>query len=82
MARTYRAWALTSFVGADLSVRRAKLPPRLRQPRQTERIVLKMPITFPSQEKYKQDNETLQGIEDGVDAAGLEARDRLADDED
>ena len=33
-ARKYRAWTLTSFAGADLSIRKAKIPPRLRQPHQ------------------------------------------------
>ena len=46
-ARKCRAWTLTSFAGADLSIRKAKIPPRLRQPHQTERIVLKIPISFP-----------------------------------
>ena len=46
-ARKYRAWALTSFAGADLSIRKAKIPPRLRQPHQAERIVLKNQFLFP-----------------------------------
>ena len=72
-ARKYRAWALTSFAGVDLSVRKAKIPPRLRQPHQTERMVLKMPVSFPIQEKYKMKNETLEGVEqiDGEDDGGV-----------
>ena len=49
-ARKYRVWTLTSFAGAGLSIRKAKIPPRLRQPHQTERIVLKI-----VQEKYKEE---------------------------
>ena len=33
-ARKNRAWTLTSLAGADLSIRKAKIPPRLRQPHQ------------------------------------------------
>ena len=39
--------------------------------------MLKMPITFPIQEKYQQKNDTLEGVEDGVDATGLDIRDKL-----
>ena len=81
-ARKYRAWALTSFAGADLSIRKAKTP-RLRQPHQTERIVLKIPISFPVQEKYKKRNETLEGVEEirGEDDRGVHLE-QPAEDED
>ena len=69
----YRAWILTSFAGANLSIRKAKILLRLRQPHQTERIVLKIPISFPVQEKYKKRNETLEGVEEirGEDDRGV-----------
>lgn len=70
-ARKCSACALTSFANAGLSVRNAKIPPRIRQPLQTERIVLKMPVTFASEAKRKQKNETSATIEDGVDAPVL-----------
>ena len=82
-ARKYRAWALTSFAGADLSIRKAKIPPRPRQPHQTERIVLKIPISFPVQEKHKKRNETLEGVEEirGEDDSGVHLE-QPAEDED
>ena len=58
-------------LNAGLSVRNAKIPPRIRQPLQTERIVLKMPVTFASEAKRKQKNETSATIKDGVDAPVL-----------
>ena len=72
-ARKYRAWTLTSFAGADLSIRKSKIPPRLRQPHQTERIVLKVPISFAVEEKRKKRNETLEGVEEirGEDDRGV-----------
>ena len=81
-ARKYRAWTLTSFGGADLSIRKAKIPPRLAR-HQTERIVLKIPISFPVQEKYKKRNETLEGVEEirGEDDRGVHLE-QPADDED
>ena len=81
-ANKYRAWALTAFAGAELNIKKAKVPPRLRMPHQTERMILKSPLTFPTQQKYKAANETLEGIEMSVDAIGLDARDRLIEDED
>ena len=81
-ANKYRAWALTAFAGAELNIKKAKVPPRLRMPHQTERMILKSPLTFPIQQKYKAANETLEGIEMSVDAIGLDARDRLIEDED
>ena len=45
-------------------------------------MILKSPLTFPIQQKYKAANETLEGIEMSVDAIGLDARDRLVEDED
>ena len=54
-ANKYRAWALTAFAGAELNIKKAKVPPRLRMPHQTERMILKSPLTFPIQQKYKQD---------------------------
>ena len=81
-ANKYRAWALTAFAGAELNIKKAKVPPRLRMPHQTERMILKSPLTFPTQQKYKVANETLEGIEMSVDAIGLDARDRLIEDED
>ena len=81
-ANKYRAWALTAFAGAELNIKKAKAPPRLRMPHQTERMILKSPLTFPTQQKYKAANETLEGIEMSVDAIGLDARDRLIEDED
>ena len=54
----------------------------IEMPRQTERTILKSPLTFPIQQKYKAANETLEGIEMSVDAIGLDARDRLVEDED
>ena len=78
----YRAWTLTAFAGAELNIKKAKIPPRLRMPHQTERMILKSPLTFPTQQKYKDANETLVGIEMSVDAIGLDARDRLIEDED
>ena len=81
-ANKCRAWALTAFAGAELNIKKAKVPPRLRMPHQTERMILKSPLTFPIQQKYKVANETLEGIEMSVDAIGLNARDRLVDDED
>ena len=66
-ANKYRAWALTAFAGAELNIKKAKVPPRLR---------------FPTQQKYKVANETLEGIEMSIDAIGLDARDRLIEDED
>ena len=45
-------------------------------------MILKSPLTFPTQQKYKAANETLEGIEMSVDAIGLDARDRLIEDED
>ena len=82
-ARKCRAWALTSFAGVDLSSRKAKIPPRLRQPHQTERMVLKIPISFPIQEKYKKRNETLEGVEEirGEDDRGVHLE-QPAEDED
>ena len=80
-ANKYRAWALTAFAGAELNIKKAKVPPRLRMPHQTERMILKSPLTFPTQQKYKAANETLEGIEMSVDAIGLD-RDRLIEDED
>ena len=79
----YRAWTLTSFAGADLSIRKAKIPPRLRQPHQTERIVLKIPISFPVQDKHKKRNETLERVEDirGEDDRGVHLE-QPAEDED
>ena len=65
-ANKYRAWALTAFAGAELNIKKAKL--RLRMPHQTERMVLKSPLTFPTQQKYKAANATLEGIEMSVDA--------------
>ena len=62
-ANKYRAWALTAFAGAELNIKKAKVPPRLRMPHQTERMILKSPLTFPIQQKYKVANETLEGIE-------------------
>ena len=62
-ANKYRAWALTAFAGAELNIKKAKVPPRLRMPHQTERMILKSPLTFPTQQKYKVANETLEGIE-------------------
>ena len=41
-------------------------------------MILKSPLTFPTQQKYKAANETLEGIEMSV---GLDARDHLAEDE-
>ena len=81
-ANKYRAWALTAFAGAELNIKKAKVPPRLRMPHQTERMILKSPLTFPIQQKYKAANETLESIEMSVDAIGLDARDRLVEDED
>ena len=81
-ANKYRAWALTAFAGAELNIKKAKVPPRLRMPHQTERMILKSPLTFPIQQKYKVANETLEGIEMSIDAIGLDARDRLIEDED
>ena len=81
-ANKYRAWALTAFAGAELNIKKAKVPPRLRMPHQTERMILKSPLTFPIQQKYKAANETLEGIEMSIDAIGLDARDRLIEDED
>ena len=81
-ANKYRAWALTAFAGAELNIKKAKVPPRLRMPHQTERMILKSPLTFPTQQKYKVANETLEGIGMFVDAIGLDARDRLVEDED
>ena len=81
-ANKYRAWALTAFAGAELNIKKAKVPPRLRMPHQTERMILKSPLTFPVQQKYKAANETLEEIEMSVDAIGLDARDRLIEDED
>ena len=81
-ANKYRAWALTAFAGAELNIKKAKVPPRLRMPHQTERMILKSPLTFPIQQKYKAANETLEGIEMSVDAIGLDERDRLIEDED
>ena len=52
-ANKYRAWALTAFAGAELNIKKAKVPPRLRMPHQTERMILKSPLTFPIQQKYK-----------------------------
>ena len=78
-ANKYRAWALTAFAGAELNIKRAKIPPRLRMPHQTE---LKLPLTFPTLQKHKAANKTLEGIELSVDAIGLDARDRLIEDED
>ena len=77
------AWALTSFAGVDLSIRKAKIPPRLRQPHRTERIVLKIPISFPIQEKYKRRNETIEGVEEisGEDDRGVHLE-QPAEDED
>ena len=75
-ANKYRAWALTAFAGAELNIKKAKVPPRLRMPHQTERMILKCPLTFPIQQKYKVANETLEGIEMSIDAIGLDARDR------
>ena len=72
-ANKYRAWALTAFAGAELNIKKAKVPPRLRMPHQTERMILKSPLTFPKQQKYKAANETLEGIEMSVDAIGLDA---------
>ena len=82
-ARKYRSWTRTSFAGADLSIRKAEIPPRLRQPRQTERIILKIPISFPVQEKYKKRNETLGGVEEirGEDDRGVHSE-QPAEDED
>ena len=51
-------------------------------PHQTERMILKFPLIFPIQQKYKVANETLEGIEMSIDAIGLDARDRLIEDED
>ena len=70
-ANKYRAWALTAFAGAELNIKKAKVPPRLRMPHQTERMILKSPLTFPIQQKYKVANETLEGIEMSIDAIGL-----------
>ena len=81
-ANKCRAWALTAFAGAELNIKKAKVPPRLRMPHQTERMILKSPLTFPTQQKYKAANETLEGIEMSVDAIGLDARDHLIEDED
>ena len=81
-ANKYRAWALAAVAGAELNIKKAKVPPRLRMPHQTERMILKSPLTFPKQQKYKAANETLEGIEMSVDAIGLDARDRLIEDED
>ena len=81
-ANKYRAWALTAFAGAELNIKKAKVPPRLRMPHQTERMILKSPLTFPIQQKYKVANETLEGIEMSINAIGLDARDRLIEDED
>ena len=81
-ANKYRAWALTAFAGAELNIKKAKVPPRLRMPHQTGRMILKSPLTFPIQQKYQAANETLEGIEISVDALGLDARDRLIEDED
>ena len=44
-------------------------------------MILKSPLTSPIQQKYKAANETLEGIEMSVDAIGLDARDRLIEDE-
>ena len=33
-ANKYRAWALTAFAGAELNIKKAKVPPRLRMPHQ------------------------------------------------
>ena len=62
---------------------KAKIPPRLRQPHQTARIVLKTPISFPVQEKYKKRNETLEGVEEirGEDDRGVHLE-QPAEDED
>ena len=54
----------------------------MRMPHQTERMILKSPLTFPIQQKYKVANKTLEGIEMSIDAIGLDARDRLIEDED
>ena len=81
-ANKCRAWALTAFAGAELNIKKAKVPPRLRMSHETERMILKSPLTFPIQQKYKAANETLEGIEMSVDAIGLDARDRLVEDED
>ena len=81
-ANKYRAWALTAFAGAELNIKKAKVPPRLRMPHQTERMILKSPLPFPIQQNYKVANETLEGIEMSIDAIGLDARDRLIEDED
>ena len=59
-ANKCRAWALTAFAGAELNIKKAKVPPRLRMPHQTERMTLKSPLTFPTQQKYKVANETLE----------------------
>ena len=45
-ANKYRAWALTAFAGAELNIKKAKVPPRLRMPHQTERMIPKSPLTF------------------------------------
>ena len=56
-ANKYRAWALTAFAGAELNIKKAKVPPRLRMSHQTERMILKSPLTFPIQQKYKVAND-------------------------
>ena len=38
-ANKCRAWALAAFAGAELNIKKAKVPPRLRMPHQTERMI-------------------------------------------
>ena len=45
-------------------------------------MILKSPLTFPTQQKYKVANETLEGVEMSIDAIGLDACGRLLEDED
>ena len=61
--------------GLELNIK-AKVPPWLRMPHQTEKMILKSDI--PNSTEVQVANETLEGIDNAI---GLDARNRLLEDE-